>query len=392
MNLAAKFDLRMASFRASAGPLSLAPGFSRVLACLMGANRFTGLPQAGRPAKPLKRFGLFIPSFTRLKPGANEKECWCVFGPRRWALLVGLLITCTPAIAATLSLLPGASVTGDGVFLEQLLSTDDAKAPLPHLRIADAPAIGQSLVLSRDQVTALLQKSAPELVTTNWTGSAQIRVTRRTRQLGESEVKELLSAVLQREHVRQRGELELAFNRPWTPVTIPDESFTLKLLDLPTSGVGANMILRFELRGSHETFGTWSAVTQARVWREVLVTVTPLKRGQLLTEADLVRERRDLLLSREALDTLPRVETALELVENVSAGVPLNPRAFRVRPLVFRGQTLEALVQDGALQISTKVEVLEDGLPGQFVRVRNPQSRREFRGKVQNESTILVQL
>ena len=72
--------------------------------------------------------------------------------------------------------------------------------------------------------------------------------------------------------------------------------------------------------------------------------------------------------------------------------MPLTTRSFRVRPLIFRGQTLEALVTDGALQITTKVEALEDGLPGQFVRVRNPQSRREFRGKVQNENTILVQL
>lgn len=303
------------------------------------------------------------------------------------------LATLLPLVGqtASLSLLPGASVTGDGVFLEQLLSTDDTVA-LPHLRVADAPAVGQSLVLTRDQVTALLQKSAPELAATNWLGSAQVRVTRRTRSLGESELKELLTDALQREHIRQRGELELVITRAWTAATIPDESFTLKLLDLPTSGVGANMILRFELRGARETFGTWSVITQARVWREVLVTARPLKRGQLLSDTDVVRERRDLLLSREALDALPRVETGLELIENVSAGVPLTARSFRVRPLVFRGQTLEALVQDGALQISTKVEVLEDGLPGQFVRVRNPQSRREFRGKVQNENTILVQL
>ena len=292
---------------------------------------------------------------------------------------------------ASLSLQPAASVTGEGVFLEQILSST-AGTPLPHLRVADAPALGQSLVLTRTEVAALLHKSAPELVSTNWTGAAQVRVTRRTRPLGESELKALLTDVLQRDHIRQRGELELAFSRAWTAVSVPDETFTLKLLDLPTSGVGANMILRFELRGEREPFGTWSAVTHARVWREVLVTGSALKRGQSLTDTDVLRERRDSLLSRDALDTLPRVETSLELIENLPAGVPLTARSFRVRPLIFRGQTLEAIVTDGALQISTKVEVLEDGLPGQFVRVRNPQSRREFRGKVQNENTILVQL
>lgn len=292
---------------------------------------------------------------------------------------------------ASFSLQPAAAVTGEGVHLAQLVAAD-ADVKLPHLRVADAPAVGQSLLLTRDQVAALLQKSAPELVPANWTGSAQVRVTRRTRQLGESELKELLTNALQREHVRQRGELELALPRAWSPVTVPDEPFTLRLLDVPAGGVSGNLIVRFELRGPRETFGPWSVVTQARVWREVLVTTTPLKRGQPLTEADAARERRDVLTLRDTLELLPRVETELELTENLPAGVPLTARSFRIRPLVFRGQTLEALVQDGALQISTKVEVLEDGLPGQLVRVRNSQSRREFRGKVHNENTILIQL
>ena len=42
------------------------------------------------------------------------------------------------------------------------------------------------------------------------------------------------------------------------------------------------------------------------------------------------------------------------------------------------------------MTISLKVEVLEEGAVGQSVRVRNPVSKREFRGKVQNEQTILV--
>jgi flagella basal body P-ring formation protein FlgA len=304
-----------------------------------------------------------------------------------------LLATLLPLAGqtASLSLLPVATVTGDGVFLAQLVSREAAES-LPHVRLAEAPAADQPLVFTREQVGALLRKAAPELVPGEWSGSAQVRITRRVRQLGESELKELLTATLQRDHVRQRGELELVFTRPWPVTTIPDETFTLKVLDLPVSGVNANMIVRFELRTAKESFGTWAVVTQARVWRDVLVTAAPLKRGQLLAEADVTRERRDVLLTREALDALPRPDTGLELLENLSVGLPLTARSLRVRPLVFRGQTLEALVSDGALQITTKVELLEDGLPGQAIRVRNPQSHREFRGKVQNENTILVQL
>ena len=33
----------------------------------------------------------------------------------------------------------------------------------------------------------------------------------------------LLTAALQRDYVKDLGELELRFARPWTPVTVPDE-------------------------------------------------------------------------------------------------------------------------------------------------------------------------
>ena len=50
------------------------------------------------------------------------------------------------------------------------------------------------------------------------------------------------------------------------------------------------------------------------------------------------------------------------------------------------------MLQDGALLITLKVEALEDGAPGQLIRVRNPLSRRDLRGKVVDHQSILVSL
>jgi flagellar basal body P-ring formation protein FlgA len=99
-----------------------------------------------------------------------------------------------------------------------------------------------------------------------------------------------------------------------------------------------------------------------------------------------------MLVIREALPVLARDDSTLELAENLPAGTPLTVRSLRLRPIVQRGRVVDAVVQDGAMTISVKAEVLEDGLPGQTVRARNLKSRREFRGKVQNEETILVTL
>ena len=63
-----------------------------------------------------------------------------------------------------------------------------------------------------------------------------------------------------------------------------------------------------------------------------------------------------------------------------------------MRPVVQRGQFVDGLVRDGALNIALKVEVLADGLPGQTVRVRNPKTKREFYAKVQDEQTVVISL
>jgi len=287
-------------------------------------------------------------------------------------------------------LLSNAQVDARGVFLQQVL----VEPPLgcPPLRLAPAPALTQTTVITRTQILELLRLQAPELATTNWTGPQQITIQRRSRPLEEPEVLERLTAVLQKESVRDRGELELRLTRPWPATLIADEACAVRILELPTAGVSQSFIVRFELLAGKESLGTWQVPVQARIWREVWISGSPLPRGQSLRTADLVAERRDILAFRDALPAVAFEDPALELAENLVAGVPLTLRMIRSRPLIHRGTVVDAVVADGSMTISIKVEALEDGLRGQSVRVRNLKSRHEFWGKVQNEETILVTL
>ncbi|HUI06943.1 MAG TPA: flagellar basal body P-ring formation chaperone FlgA [Verrucomicrobiae bacterium] len=214
----------------------------------------------------------------------------------------------------------------------------------------------------------------------------------KSRVLGESELKAMLTAALQREHVRELGELELTFVRSWSPITVPDSGLTVKIVELPTLGVTANFIVGFELFAGEKSLGRWQMPLKARVWRDVWVARTPLRHGEPLANADCVRERRDVLTLREPYIAGDADETTLELAEDVPAGMPLLARSVRPRTVVHRGQVVEAILRDGSMAVALKAEVLENGAIGQQVRVRNVQSKREFRGKVESEATISVSL
>jgi flagella basal body P-ring formation protein FlgA len=212
------------------------------------------------------------------------------------------------------------------------------------------------------------------------------------RSLAESELLQLLTATLQNDYVKDKGELELRFGRAWATARVPDEPLTIKVLDIPATGVTPTFILRFELRTADKAVGTWQMSVTAHVWRDVWVARSALKRGELVADADLDRQRRDVLTMREALADFVAGDSTLELAEPLQSGSPLLARSVKVRPVIRRGQVADALIQDGALSVSMKVEALEDGAPGQVIRARSPQTRRDIRGKVVNEQTILLAL
>jgi len=283
-----------------------------------------------------------------------------------------------------------AKVDSKGVFLHLLLDTDQA---IPAgLKLTNAPAPGKTLELSRTQIIEAARRLAPDLLLTNLAGAEKTKVSRRTRLLEEIELKELLTSTLQREKVRDLGELELRLTQPWPAIDIPDEPFRIKTLQMPTAGLTPNFILRFELVNEAESIGTWQVPLQAKLWRDVWVAHSAQPRGRLLREADLTTERRDILTLRDALTTIDFQDPSLELTQNMEPGTPLVAFSVRPRPVIRRGKMVNAIVQEGSLQVTLKAEALEDGLPGQTIRLLNATSKREFRGKVQNEQTVAVSL
>ena len=282
-------------------------------------------------------------------------------------------------------------VDGEGVFLSQLV--EPSSFDLPRLRLCDAPQFGKLVVLKRAEVTALARTAGLEQTLTNWAGAGVVRISRRSRALAEKEVTQGLTAVLQKQFVKEQGELELRLTQPLAAMTVPDEPFVIKVLDLPTSGVTSAFIVRFEIETAHgEAVGPWQASLQAKVWREVWVSPSTMKRGDPVRVADLNRQRRDMLLCSEPLAELSPDDSALEFVGPVQAGAPIWARLIRQKAVVHRGQSLAAMVQDGALQITLKVEALEDGAAGQVIRIRNPLSQRDLRAKVVDSQNVLVSM
>src|SRR5688572_11020570 len=121
-------------------------------------------------------------------------------------LLVVLVISAFGAESVgPLELLPTSSASSQGIFLSDLVNKTEQ--PLPRIQLAPAPQIGRPIFLTRPQINALLTKAAPDLTCTNWAGADRVKVVRATRVVNEPVLKELLTETLQRDFVKDRGEI-----------------------------------------------------------------------------------------------------------------------------------------------------------------------------------------
>jgi flagella basal body P-ring formation protein FlgA len=305
--------------------------------------------------------------------------------------LVSLAVLAVPGFSADageFQLNAVAAVSGDGVYLPQIFASAD---PLPAIKLCDAPAFGKNLVLPREKIIELLLQNAPNCPT-NFTGGDEIKISRRARTFGESDVLGLLTARLQNDYIKDRGQLELHLAQPWSPLVLPDETLTLDVQDIPSLGVSPNFMVRFSLRTANETLGTWTANLHASVWREVCVASRQLTHGEAVTPRIFSRERRDVLSIRENIADLSSETEMLETAEDVPAGGTILERMLKPRTVIYRGQSAEAVVEDGTLSVKTKVQILDDGALGEIVRARNTASNRDLTGKVLDAKTILVSL
>lgn len=310
------------------------------------------------------------------------------------ASLAALFAACSfsPLLADPIVLLPEATVDRHGIFLDEIVSSPD-KGNLANIQLASAPKWGRTQTLTRAEVLRLISEAAPQIPTNNISGAAEIKISRDSRLLEETELLELLTEKLQPSSTTgHNGTLQLRLTRKWTPVPVPTNPIDLFILVKPASGLAARFAVTFELRSENERVGRYMTFLEANLYTDVWVAQSSIRRSTPLDQADLIREPRDVINLKVPAWTDPVLDPALHFVEGVPTGAIVFARAVRARPVVRRNQYVQAVFHDGLISISAKVQALEDGAPGDLIRARNLQTRREVHGEVINGNTIKINL
>lgn len=135
----------------------------------------------------------------------------------------------------------------------------------------------------------------------------------------------------------------------------------------------------------------WTVYLPARVevLTDYLVLARGLQPGQIVTLADLKRERGDLAALPESTLTDPAQAVGYHARIAVAAGTPLRRTHLRLPPAVRQGQNVKVVSRGPGFTVSSEGRALNGATEGEPVRVRMP-SGQVISGTARNGGVVEV--
>ena len=125
-----------------------------------------------------------------------------------------------------------------------------------------------------------------------------------------------------------------------------------------------------------------------RVQKEVVVAKAPLARGKLLSATDLTTRMTDLSDLRQQYYEDASHISGMQLKRPLQAGSVLYGSMVKVPIAVRRGDKVVIVASRGSVNISVPGESLENGMPGEQIRVRNQQSQKVVHAWVKRAGVV----
>lgn len=124
--------------------------------------------------------------------------------------------------------------------------------------------------------------------------------------------------------------------------------------------------------------------------REVWVTDSAIASQVALSATTLQRQSLDVLSLNGLAWSGDPVADDWMTSSPIPAGGVLLERSLRRKPAIRRGDTISARLEEGALSVEFQAIALEDGFKGGTLKLRSALKPVELKGKVINETIVVV--
>lgn len=306
-----------------------------------------------------------------------------------------------------IELLPAAEAGGLYIELGEialLRGDSDLVARLQEVKVGSIPRPGYTSYLGAGQIKYKLRRAGFSPDDFVFRGAARTEVTGDYREITSGQLQEFLLPWIKDELCFFFGVERFEDFPPETEIVIKPAGLNNGGLLVPAGDVylepesvnsgrpWGKKNIGFTVYVEGEEYKTIYRTFDIRFYLPVYSLKEDVSRGQLLSKALLVREKRELShLLEPPLLKLEEI-TGKKAKRMLPRGEIITPGLLVIPPLVERGQMVKMIVRYKALQIQITVEALEDGFLNETIRVRNNRSGKVVQATVMGPAFVYKEL
>jgi flagella basal body P-ring formation protein FlgA len=310
------------------------------------------------------------------------------------AILSLLLTQAGGASADVLELKAEAVVQGDTFCLEEIATIHPGPVipaeTMARVEIGEAPRAGEKLVVSRKSLIQALGRKGFATGNIQLSGAAETVIIRASQTISAGTVHNLVRQHIMAHMPWSEKDAEIHQIRGARDFIMPTGKLYHRVIPQQNTdylGVTPFQVISRAENGDERQ--QW-VTAEIRVSVPVVIARHPVERLTHIGPADVKIDRRNL--ASLSSDTTASVEQVIgkRTRRKIRAGEPVRLSQIELPPVVKRGDLVTLRVETSSFLLTAKGKVLENGRPGETVRVENIASRKEIYGKVVDGTTLTV--
>ncbi len=275
--------------------------------------------------------------------------------------------------------------------LVEVPSTSGSQHEADHLDeilsviVDESPALGQDRIITGEQVISAIRRAGIDTQSFWYSFPRNLVIHRQGRELSDVEAKAFLEQ--QRELLKDGAEIKNLFFEGSRFVPSGEISLSLGRFERSVDGSHSAELVATSQKGSTSTVKVKLYVDS---FNEVLIASRAVARGEILREGDFERAR----LNVRSVPAKAAVNEAdilgFEAKRAISAGRIIQSEDLKLPNVIQAGKQVTLKYEKGRLVATVLVIALESGAAGDYIRVRNEDSKKVITAKVVSEGLVEV--
>ncbi len=305
-----------------------------------------------------------------------------------------ILLADTAAANVRLDIKRHVVVQGKSVLLHEIAviheDTGYTGPDLKSLSIGRSPLPGQKQVLNHSVLKQALRSKGVPMELVQFTGASETIVVRESRKVTSERITKIVRNYILANMPWPEKDVEIQQISGARNLVVAGGDLSFRVVPQQNNDYVGLTPFRVVIRSSDGEEKQLWVTADIRVYTNVVVARHPIGRLREIGREDVMIERRSMgSLSQNTVSTIDEV-IGMRTRSMIRAGDQIRLSQVEVPPIVRRGDLVTLKVENDSFLITALGKVLENGRPGELIRVLNISSKKEVYGQAVDGGTVKV--